>query len=76
MTDETEEKILNLESLAATIGKEKEFGSIPLEAMVFLTAQSVISGSELKYFIEGFFFGYKSKAFIPPVVPIGKAEEE
>lgn len=66
MTDQTEAKILNLESLAATVGKEKEFGSIPLEAMVFLTSQPKISGSELKYFIEGFFFGHNLKVFIPP----------
>ena len=72
MTDETEEKILKLESLAKTAGKEKEFGSIPLEALVHLTAIPEMSSNELKYFIEGFFFGYKSNAFISPVVPIGE----
>ncbi len=72
MTDETEAKMLVLESLAETVGKRKEFNSIPLEALVHLTAIPKISGSELKYFIEGFFFGYKSNAFTPPIVPIGE----
>ena len=53
MTDKTDERILALEGLADSIRK-KEFKNIPLESLVYLTSLSVISGNELKFFLDGF----------------------
>ena len=64
MTDETEQKMLALESLADSVGKKNAFRNVPLESLVYLTGLPEISGSELKFFLEGFFMGYSSKALI------------